>query len=454
MLKQITTALALITSSLAVSQVGIQTQTPHASADLDLGSENKALFLNRVANPETDIANPQEGMVLYDATLNCIRVYQGEPAKWSDCLAGAPVTAPTNLAGTGSLSGKMCFDVVELFISNECGTIESRTAQRADFLQTATNTQDYTFTPTGTVSNVRFVYVNTNGQVIRSLTGGNTGNGISAPVTATVTYYNNLNTTARGLSKSAALTADIYVIYNDNASNTGTDRQLKLTARVQDCSCCGAMISPTVWKEFLCHNLGADVSLDPHAPAVGIQGSYIQWGRRGPVGSTGDSRIDWQTAGNTANFAAAPTASDANAGTIAGWSTANAVDNSWRTAGGAKTADDPCPIGYRVPTSAEWTGVQGNNAVSRTGTWTSGNTEYGSALHYGPNASAKQLTLPAAGYRNSTGGALSFRGDNGYYWSSTDYVGSTSYYIAFTYNNVGTYNVIRRQGMSVRCIAE
>ena len=107
MLKQITTALALITSSLAFSQVGIQTQTPHASADLELGSVNKTLYLNRVANPETDIVNPQEGMILYDTTMKCLRAYQGEPAGWSDCLAGSGQGS-----GTGTITTLTCGSAV------------------------------------------------------------------------------------------------------------------------------------------------------------------------------------------------------------------------------------------------------------------------------------------------------------------------------------------------------
>ncbi|MDC1324724.1 hypothetical protein N8216_01710, partial [Flavobacteriaceae bacterium] len=38
---------------------------------------------------------------------------------------------------------------------------------------------------------------------------------------------------------------------------------------------------------FLSHNLGADISLDPHNPVVGLQGGYMQWGKPGPTNWVG-----------------------------------------------------------------------------------------------------------------------------------------------------------------------
>ena len=213
---------------------------------------------------------------------------------------------------------------------------------------------------------------------------------------------------------------------------------------------CGVLVAPGVTKEFLCHNLGADTSLDPHVPVVGLQGAYIQWGRRGP-NTTGDSRVDWQTAGNTANFAAAPTSGNANAAAISGWSTSAATNGSW---GATKTANDPCPAGYRVPTSAEWTGVNANNTASRTGTFSENNTNYGVALHYGPNVSTKLLTLPAAGNRNNTDGTLDNRGTNGFYWSSTEN-GTNAFGLGFNSSAVSPAGSnSRTYGFSLRCIAE
>jgi len=365
-------------------------------------------------------------------------------------------TSPINPTGTGSFSGKTCFDIaLGNNNTNSCGPLSARIVNQSDFTNAATHTQSYTFTPSGTVSNVRFVYVNSNGSAVTAISGNNTGNNISTAVVATVNYVTT-NSPFMGLTNSNPATTEIYVIYNDGATNNGTDRQLKLTANIKDCACCIVKITATVYKEFLCHNLGANTTLDPHVPVVGLQGAYIQWGKRGP-NTTGDSRVDWQTAANNGSlgFAATPTSINDNAASIAGWSTNYASNNSWRTAGGTKNINDPCPAGYRVPTSTEWTGVNSNNTVSRTGTFTQSTTHYTSALHYGPDVSTKLLTLPAAGFRSESNGQLTVRGNGANYWSCTENDATTAFSLYFDNTiQLPSNGNGRRNGMSIRCIAE
>lgn len=230
---------------------------------------------------------------------------------------------------------------------------------------------------------------------------------------------------------------------------------------------CGAYIAPGVWKNFLCHNLGANTLLNPHdmtqSTTWGLNGAYIQWGRRGP-NITGDSREDWVTAlpNGPLGFAASPTGSTistANSSGVVGWYTASyQPDYSWRTSSGTKTLNDPCPDGYRIPTYSEWMGVVSNNTISRSGTWINGTLNYGTAIHFGPSTSIRTLTLPAAGSRNNINGAGgSNRGWLCLYWSSTEmsypYDNSAST-TSFSSNNtlMGYYD--RRSALPVRCIRE
>lgn len=432
---------------------------------LVLESTTQALVLPRVASPQNSILSPVAGTMVYDTDSDALAVYDGK--YWAFWAAKESADPPTNPEGEGTLTGRVCFDVVEEYVGPECGELSARLSQKADFSQTSTNTQTYTFTPTGTVSNVRFVYVNTNGQVIQSLTpdADYSGN-VSAAATATVVYYNDLNTTAAGLSREDALTADIYVVYNNAANELGTDVQLKLTANVQDCACCGAYVAEGVWKNFMCHNLGADETLDPNIPVVGLQGGYIQWGFKGPA--------DWKTSGNTSRFAAAPTASNSNSGAISSWDLSNpSSTTAWRDAS-KNTTYDPCPAGWRVPAMTDWYGVVEHNTMTRTGTWTTGATQYGSALHFGTEGGIT-LTLPAAGER--AGGDLAAmepsykailvsRGSGGYYWSSTYYsnwTGGRYLSLSFVFgasghsadpSNPTTHWNFTNNGMSVRCVQE
>jgi uncharacterized protein (TIGR02145 family) len=180
---------------------------------------------------------------------------------------------------------------------------------------------------------------------------------------------------------------------------------------------------------FLSHNLGADTSLDPYTPVQGLNGDYYQWGKNAP-----DADVD------------------------------NLIGTTWGDQGGttgngnwtpdAKGLQDPCPAGYRVPSSAEWVAVNTNNTVSRTGTFDGNTTEFGNALHYGTATDPKQLTLPAAGNRSYTNGALGYRGDSGSYWSSAEN-GSNAYYLLFSSSFVyPAFSYNRAYGFSLRCIAE
>jgi uncharacterized protein (TIGR02145 family) len=202
---------------------------------------------------------------------------------------------------------------------------------------------------------------------------------------------------------------------------------------------------------FLSHNLGADTSLDPHTPVVGLHGGHVQWGKQGPT--------NWVGAANDGpnGFDAAPTSGNDNSAAISGWSQTEATDGSWNVNENSPakvTANDPCPTGYRVPTRTEWTAVDTYNTVSRTGTFDANTTEFANALHYGPDASTKSLTLPAAGHRVNTDGTLNDRGNWGHYWSSTENDGN-AYPLIFGSSYLSTSGGSNRTyGFALRCIAE
>lgn len=185
----------------------------------------------------------------------CVATSSCDGSSTTSAVFTVTVNEPSSLpTGSGTFSGRTCFDVAKYNDGDGCGDLASRQNEtltadgsRADFTNTITNTQTYTFTPSGTVSNVFFMYKEASSytnKIIESMTGGNTGNSISSDVTCTVVYKSSLNTDAATKTSADALTVDIYAIYNDAADYTGSYRAVKLTASIKDCSCCPGLLIP------------------------------------------------------------------------------------------------------------------------------------------------------------------------------------------------------------------
>ena len=196
---------------------------------------------------------------------------------------------------------------------------------------------------------------------------------------------------------------------------------------------CGAKVSATQFKYFMCHNLGAaNTSADPFTPGWEINGAYWQWGR-------------------SAQAAAGPSGSgsgQANEAAVSGWNTASAPDGSWTDV--SKTANDPCPPGFRIPTRSQWDGVIANNTATNVGTnWTSGATNFSTGKKFG-----NDLMLPAAGFRLYDNGILTDRGNIGFYHSSSESVTTNAWNLVFFNDSINTSSNYRTYGLSVRCIAE
>ncbi len=243
--------------------------------------------------------------------------------------------------GSGTLSGKTCFDIVETEGGADCGTLASRASQKVDF----TNTFTYTFTPSGTVTNLRFEYIENvgAGKIVETFT--DNGNN-----TVTVKYKTTLSGpqgTAKGLNTANAFSVSIYAVFKDG---TGAQKSVKITAQIKDCMCCGAYINGRVWKEFMCHNLGADTSADPLKPSLALVGNTYILGDKNPAATTHAPGVVWTT------------------------------------------ANDPCPAGYRLPTESEWRQVldtNNNASVAYVGTITTkgmGGAMIGNALMLPNNA--------------------------------------------------------------------
>jgi hypothetical protein len=336
-------------------------------------------------------------------------------------------TDPGSLtAGKGTFTGKTCFDINKSNFEGSCGTQSSRTSYMTDFK--TQNVQPYVFTAstTGTKKNLRFVIVDPIGAVQSTnadavAVSGTVSN--SQIVTLTVTYKNTLSdvgSIAYGKTISEAVTVKIYAVYNDGSK----DVALLLNAKIQDCACCGAKGAGGKWYTFMCHNLGADQSLDPFTPAKAIYGDYYRFG------AATKYPTDASYTSNAWNGNIPP-------GTGSGTEPLP-----------AKTLKDPCPAGFRVPTNKEWQDVQNNNS----GVWKTGSDGSGGMML------GERLLLPGAAGASSPASI----NRSGFYWSSQGWLNTTNGVnqwqagISVFLNNGGKATQPSRQesGNSVRCIAD
>ncbi|RMZ57885.1 hypothetical protein D1632_16350 [Chryseobacterium nematophagum] len=179
-------------------------------------------------------------------------------------------------------------------------------------------------------------------------------------------------------------------------------------------------------KLWMTHNVGANMSANPDIPSAQIQGAKYQWGQPTPLITQSDD------------------ISNPNPITMPFYN----GNNSWAP---TKTSTDPCPSGFRVPTTAEWNALIDNNSFTFEGTPPSSPTNFGSVIHF-HCTNGNVLTLPFAGFRDSNNGAISTRGEQGHYWNS-EVIGTRSKLFTFSgpiLFNGGTLAT----GMSVRCISQ
>jgi uncharacterized protein (TIGR02145 family) len=346
--------------------------------------------------------------------------------------------------GIGAFTGKTGFDLAQGNDgSSNCGPrsgrvatdFSNRTPQDGAGTIPYSGVQVYTFTPSKSVSRVRFEYVETSGSSIDHIEHADySGNNISGKCKVTVYYKETLNTTLLGSTRNTGHKLKLYAIYNSEAtySTPGNDRMLDLSISLQDCNCCGAYTnaSHTQWLNFMCHNLGADESADPLTPAAAIHGAKYKWGVATATLTQTNDQTYYSGFSDWASRTPPPT----------GYINWNIDAN-------------PCPTGWRVPNKNEWDAVTNasNNTLTWQGLWLIGYSNFSAGLKIGD-----ALLLPAAGARDKDDGELLGRGNNSVYWRSDGDSQNDGYYI-FTNEDSDIQTdvrVNRSTACSVRCVAD
>lgn len=127
-------------------------------------------------------------------------------------------------------------------------------------------------------------------------------------------------------------------------------------------------------------------------------------------------------------------------GEVTNWDTSTPKGDTW-----AK-ANDPSPVGWRVPTLDEIKSLLDNIKVRNE--WTTQNGVNG--YKFTDRSNGNSIFLPAAGSRNAMDGTSDYSGYIGRYWSSTqkNYPNSLN----FGSGGAGEFSGGARKGISVRCV--
>lgn len=211
-----------------------------------------------------------------------------------------------------------------------------------------------------------------------------------------------------------------------------------------------------------------------------VYGKLYQWGRRYGQGYSGDLCDDWNTKIGDVSDALLPAVVEGGVSESAGNSKSNEDvffkgtqasagdwidtrnDKLWNSGSEntpVRTGCDPCPEGWRIPTSDEMYRLLMNTS------WSKSNTSQNGCRLISKDSEADdpaEIFLPAAGCRIFSGYTES-RGYYGYYWSSKPYYdgynsASLIYFRCSDSQMVGYCPALttsmRSNGYSVRCVQE
>lgn len=184
-------------------------------------------------------------------------------------------------------------------------------------------------------------------------------------------------------------------------------------------------VTSTTGKIWMDRNLGA-TNVATNVQNESAYGHLYQWGR-----SADGHQIRTSTTTTTVSTVLVPEHGNFISGN-SNW--LNTINNSlWQ---GVDGENNPCPLGFRLPTSAEWDAER----VS----WTSSNANA---------AFASVLKLTVGGRREHGTGNLFSVNNSGYYWSST-IDGDFAQVLNITSSLAQIVPFVRARAYSVRCIKD
>ena len=340
--------------------------------------------------------------------------------------AGVAVKIPVTATGSGTLPAYSTTITIPASMTEDGISRDLTLSWAAQAYTSGTKSINATISAVGGTLNAKKLDIN-----------AGIGNDALGVLLGQFTYpYNNAgNTTTYSVRDIAGIPDKMFGL-PDNNSNSTTHMMLYLPTVAED------------GKIWLNNNLGAHYANINHASFNPAQqatsatdylayGSLIQWGRK----PDGHELITYTNA-TTGTAANGTTGTLNNTPTHASFITSSSSPYDWRSSQSntlwAKeaSANNPCPVGFRVPTNAELTTLVTSSSIINSATAAS---------------SAMKFTVP--GSRNSNDGTLYTVGDYGNYWSST-VSGTDASRRNFGSGGTFTGSYYRATGYSVRCLKD
>ena len=343
--------------------------------------------------------------------------------------AGVNIKIPVTATGSGNLPAYSTTITIPASMTEDGNSRDLTLSWAAQAYTSGTTSINATIAAVGGTLNAKKLDIN-----------AGVGNDALGVLMGQFTYpYNNAgNTTTYSVRDIAGIPDKMFGL-PDNNSNSTTHMMLYLPTVAED------------GKIWLNNNLGAHYANINHASFNPAQqatsatdylayGSLIQWGRK----PDGHELITYTGTG-TGTAANGTTTTRPNADTAANalFITINSGNYDWRgtTQNDAlwateASANNPCPVGFRVPTNAELTTLVTAASITNSA-----------------SAASSILKFTAPGYHRYDNGTLEEQGTNGHYWSST-VSGTDARRLYFTSTSAGAGNGIRAGGSTVRCLKD
>jgi len=463
---------------LNVNGQGVVIGTNSGSADpaaiLDLQDTNKGFLLTRLTTEERNAINaPPQGLIIFNTTVGCVQVFDG--TNWG-CLDGTNVEVPPcNAPNTPTLAIHTPSETQIIWNWNSVAGADGYKYNTVNNSTTATDIgTNTTYTQGGlSICTEYSIYVwaynNCDNSSVLTLTETTTGLSPTTPTAGTHTPSQtqivwNWNSVA-GASGYKFNTVNNYASATDNGTNTtytqgsltcdteynlyvwtynacGNSSVLTLTQTTASCPVCDVSSVTFTYKGeevtygtvessgkcWMDRNLGATAVATSSTHAASY-GDLFQWGRRDDGHQNRNSSTSWVQSSIDQPL------HDNFITNFTDWRNPS-NNNLWQ---GVDGINNPCPSGWRVPTSTEWN--------AELATWGL------SYLINATNAINSPLKLPLAGSRAGNNANLENVNFAAYYWAGNPNGGMSI--IIFINNSSAQQNFVNRSfGYSVRCIKD